>query len=69
MNRAGGAYVTVVWDRPPTRDGRRDALGSWYVPYDEGCGEYRGSTMFPRGRLFSFEIVGLDGRPLLTIPT
>lgn len=51
------------------RDGRRDALGSWYVPYDEGYGEYRGSTMFPRGQLFSFEIVGLDGKPLLTIPT
>ncbi|WP_165950373.1 zf-HC2 domain-containing protein [Actinomadura sp. GC306] len=51
------------------RDGRRDALGSWYVPYDEGYGEYRGSTMFPRGQLFSFEIVGLDGQPLLTIPT
>ncbi|MEV0664759.1 anti-sigma factor family protein [Actinomadura luteofluorescens] len=51
------------------RDGRRDALGSWYVPYDEGYGEYRGSTMFPRGQLFSFEVVGLDGRPLLTIPT
>ena len=51
------------------RDGRRDALGSWYVPYDEGYGEYRGSTMFPRGQLFSFEIVGLDGRPLLAIPT
>lgn len=51
------------------RDGRRDALGSWYVPYGEGYGEYRGSTMFPRGQLYSFEIVGLDGRPLLTIPT
>ncbi|NKZ02436.1 anti-sigma factor family protein [Actinomadura latina] len=51
------------------RDGRRDALGSWYVPYEEGYGEYVGSTMFPRGQLFSFEIVGLDGRPLLTIPT
>ncbi|CNE27077.1 transmembrane anti-sigma factor [Mycobacterium tuberculosis] len=51
------------------RDGRRDALGSWYVPYDKGFGEYRGSTMFPRGQLFSFEVVGLDGRPLLTIPT
>ncbi|TDC90330.1 zf-HC2 domain-containing protein [Actinomadura sp. 7K507] len=51
------------------RDGRRDALGSWYVPYDEGYGEYRGSTMFPRGQLYSFEIVGLDGQPLLTIPT
>lgn len=51
------------------RDGRRDALGSWYVPYDEGYGEYRGSTMFPRGQLFSFEVVGLDGEPLLTIPT
>ncbi|MGP4027542.1 anti-sigma factor family protein [Actinomadura sp. 3N407] len=51
------------------RDGRRDALGSWYVPYDEGYGEYRGSTMFPRGQLFSFEIVGLGGQPLLTIPT
>lgn len=51
------------------RDGRRDALGSWYVPYDEGYGEYRGSTMFPRGQLFSFEVVGLDGQPLLTIPT
>ncbi|TDD80523.1 hypothetical protein E1293_20640 [Actinomadura darangshiensis] len=51
------------------RDGRRDALGSWYVPYDEGYGEYRGSTMFPRGQLFSFEVVGLDGQPLLTFPT
>ncbi|WP_030173502.1 anti-sigma factor family protein [Spirillospora albida] len=51
------------------RDGRRDALGSWYVPYGDGYGEYRGSTMFPRGQLYSFEIVGLDGRPLLTIPT
>ncbi|QXJ23940.1 zf-HC2 domain-containing protein [Actinomadura graeca] len=51
------------------RDGQRDALGSWYVPYDKGYGEYRGSTMFPRGQLFSFEIVGLDGAPLLTIPT
>ncbi|MFI0372702.1 anti-sigma factor family protein [Actinomadura sp. 1N219] len=50
------------------RDGRRDALGSWYVPYDKGYGEYTGSTMFPRGQLFSFEIVGLDGKPLLTIP-
>ena len=50
------------------RDGRRDALGSWYVPYDKGYGEYSGSTMFPRGQLYSFEIVGLDGRPLLTIP-
>jgi len=51
------------------RDGRLDALGSWYVPYEEGYGEYRGSTMFPRGQLFSFEVVGLDGSPLLTIPT
>ncbi|MBT2208153.1 MULTISPECIES: anti-sigma factor [Actinomadura] len=51
------------------RDGRRDALGSWYVPYDKGYGRYYGSTMFPRGALFSLEIVGLDGTPLLTIPT
>ncbi|GAA4242550.1 anti-sigma-L factor RslA [Actinomadura meridiana] len=51
------------------RDGRRDALGSWYVPYEKGYGEYVGSTMFPRGQLFSLEIVGLDGTPLLTIPT
>ncbi|RKS71102.1 putative zinc finger protein [Actinomadura pelletieri DSM 43383] len=51
------------------RDGRRDALGSWYVPYDKGYGAYTGSTMFPRGQLFSLEIVGLDGTPLLTIPT
>ncbi|TDD83298.1 anti-sigma factor family protein [Actinomadura rubrisoli] len=51
------------------RDGQRDALGSWFVPYDRGYGEYHGSTMFPRGQLFSFEIVGLDGQPLLTIPT
>ncbi|WP_067459616.1 zf-HC2 domain-containing protein [Actinomadura macra] len=51
------------------RNGQRDALGSWYVPYDKGYGEYRGSTMFPRGQLFSFEVVGLDGAPLLTIPT
>jgi hypothetical protein len=51
------------------RDGRRDAIGSWSVPYDQGYGDYHGSTMFPRGQLHSFEIVGLDGRPLLTIPT
>lgn len=51
------------------RDGRRDAIGSWSVPYDNGYGDYHGSTMFPRGQLFSFEIVGLDGKPLLTIPT
>jgi hypothetical protein len=51
------------------RDGRRDALGSWSVPYDTGYGDYHGSTMFPRGQLYSFEIVGLDGKPLLTIPT
>ncbi|MFD0691587.1 anti-sigma factor family protein [Actinomadura fibrosa] len=50
------------------RDGQRDALGSWHVPMNEGYGEYHGSTMFPRGNLFSFEIVGLDGKPLLTIP-
>ncbi|MEV5824974.1 zf-HC2 domain-containing protein [Spirillospora sp. NPDC052242] len=50
------------------RDGRKDALGSWYVPYDDGYGEYRGSTMFPRGELSSFEIVGLDGVSVLTIP-
>ncbi|WP_176611463.1 zf-HC2 domain-containing protein [Actinomadura sp. WMMB 499] len=50
------------------RDGRRDALGSWYVPYDDGYGEYRGSTMFPRGELSTFEIVGLDGEAVLTIP-
>ncbi|GAA2168809.1 anti-sigma factor family protein [Actinomadura napierensis] len=51
------------------RDGRRDAIGSWSVPYDSGYGDYHGSTMFPRGQLYSFEIVGLDGKPLLTIPT
>ncbi|MBD2894311.1 hypothetical protein amrb99_32350 [Actinomadura sp. RB99] len=51
------------------RDGRRDAIGSWSVPYDTGYGDYHGSTMFPRGQLYSFEIVGLDGKPLLTIPT
>ncbi|MWA04526.1 hypothetical protein F8568_029935 [Actinomadura sp. LD22] len=51
------------------RDGRRDAIGSWSVPYDRGYGDYHGSTMFPRGQLYSFEIVGLDGKPLLTIPT
>ncbi|MFB4301373.1 anti-sigma factor family protein [Actinomadura sp. NTSP31] len=51
------------------RDGRRDPIGSWYVPYDTGYGDYHGSTMFPRGQLYSFEIVGLDGTPLLTIPT
>jgi UDP:flavonoid glycosyltransferase YjiC (YdhE family) len=49
--------------------GRRPGWQMRYVPYDEGYGEYRGSTMFPRGQLFSFEIVGLDGQPLLTIPT
>ncbi|MFC6880113.1 MULTISPECIES: anti-sigma factor family protein [Actinomadura] len=50
------------------RDGRRDMLGSWYVPYSKGYGEYHGSTMFPRDQLFSIEIVSLEGQPLLTLP-
>ncbi|WP_329519265.1 anti-sigma factor family protein [Spirillospora sp. NBC_01491] len=50
------------------RDGRREPLGSWYVPYGKGYGEYPASTMFRRDQLFSFEIVSLDGQPLLTIP-
>uniref|UniRef100_UPI001A9559E6 hypothetical protein n=1 Tax=Actinomadura roseirufa TaxID=2094049 RepID=UPI001A9559E6 len=51
------------------RDGRRDMLGSWSVPYDKGYGAYGGSTMFQRGQLFSFEVMTLEGQPLLTIPT
>ncbi|MFG2006559.1 anti-sigma factor family protein [Spirillospora sp. NPDC048911] len=50
------------------KDGRRDMLGSWYVPYSRGYGEYHGSTMFQRDQLFSFEVVTVEGQPLLTIP-
>ena len=49
------------------RDGRRDQLGSWYVPYPRGYGKYTGSTMFQRDQLYSFEIVTVEGTPLLTI--
>ncbi|OLT10850.1 hypothetical protein BJF79_25610 [Actinomadura sp. CNU-125] len=63
LERGARCHMQVI-----ARDGRRDAMGSWYVPYDDGYGEYRGSTMFPRGELSTFEIVGLDGKTVLTIP-
>jgi Putative zinc-finger len=50
------------------RDGGRDVLGSWYVAYDKGSGQYYGGTMFRRDQLFSIEIVTTEGQPLLTIP-
>ncbi|GAA2615454.1 zf-HC2 domain-containing protein [Actinomadura fulvescens] len=50
------------------KDGRRDALGSWHVAYRRGYGAYHGSTMFQRDQLYSFEVVTVDGQPLLTIP-
>jgi hypothetical protein len=50
------------------RDGQRDMLGSWSVAYRHGYGEYEGSTMFQRGQIFSFEVVTVEGQPLLTIP-
>ncbi|GLZ14663.1 anti-sigma factor [Actinomadura sp. NBRC 104425] len=49
------------------RDGQRDPLGSWYVPYSKGYGRYDGSTMFQRDQIFSFEIMTVQGRPLLTV--
>jgi len=50
------------------RDGQRDMLGSWSVAYRHGYGEYEGSTMFQRGQIFSFEVVTVEGQPLITIP-
>ncbi|GAA3969357.1 zf-HC2 domain-containing protein [Actinomadura viridis] len=50
------------------RDGRRDPLGSWYVAYRKGVGVYESSTMIPRDQLYSFEVVTVDGRPLVTVP-
>ncbi|GLW65231.1 anti-sigma factor [Actinomadura rubrobrunea] len=49
------------------RDGRRDPLGSWYVAYGKGYGRYDASTMFRREQIFSFEIVTVQGRPILTV--
>ncbi|MBX6769186.1 MAG: zf-HC2 domain-containing protein [Actinomadura rubrobrunea] len=49
------------------RDGQRDPLGSWYVAYGEGYGRYDASTMFRREQIFSFEIVTVQGRPILTV--
>ncbi|GAA4099725.1 MULTISPECIES: anti-sigma factor family protein [Actinomadura] len=49
------------------RDGQRDPLGSWYVAYGRGYGRYDASTMFQRDQIFSFEIVTVQGRPLLTV--
>jgi hypothetical protein len=51
-----------------SRDGQRDMLGSWHVAYRKGYGQYMGSTMFHREQLSSFEIVTLDGQPILRIP-
>ncbi|MFF5260099.1 zf-HC2 domain-containing protein [Actinomadura viridis] len=50
------------------RDGRRDPLGSWYVAYKKGVGVYESSTMIPRDQLYSFEVVTVEGRPLVTVP-
>jgi hypothetical protein len=50
------------------RDGQRDMLGSWYVAYRRGYGQYEASTMFQRDELSSFEVVTLDGQRLLRIP-
>ena len=50
------------------RNGQRDVLGSWYVAYRKGYGVYESSTMFRRADLYSFEVVTLDGRPILSIP-
>ncbi|MBO2454291.1 zf-HC2 domain-containing protein [Actinomadura barringtoniae] len=50
------------------RDGQRDMLGSWAVAYRHGYGEYEGSTMFQRSQIFSFEVVTVEGQPLITIP-
>jgi len=43
-------------------------LGSWSGAYRHGYGEYEGSTMFQRGQIFSFEVVTVEGQPLITIP-
>ncbi|MQY04469.1 anti-sigma factor family protein [Actinomadura macrotermitis] len=65
---AGGSHCRL---RVIARDGQKDALGSWTVPAGAGkgrYGEYEASTRFRRDQLYSFEVVTLDGRPLLTIP-
>ncbi|GAA2427106.1 hypothetical protein GCM10010191_44870 [Actinomadura vinacea] len=50
------------------RNGQKDMLGSWYVAYRKGYGVYESSTMFQREQLYSFEVVTLDGQPILSIP-
>ncbi|MEU5876553.1 zf-HC2 domain-containing protein [Spirillospora sp. NPDC047279] len=50
------------------KNGQRDPLGSWFVAYRRGYGEYPASTMIPRDQLFSFEVVTVEGQPLLTVP-
>ncbi|MFI0350695.1 anti-sigma factor family protein [Actinomadura sp. 9N407] len=65
---AGAPYGGTCRFFAVARDGQRDMLGSWHVAYRKGFGQYMGSTMFHREQLSSFEIVTLDGRPLLSIP-
>lgn len=51
-----------------SRSGQRDPLGSWYVAYERGYGRFESSTMFRRDQIRAFEVVTLDGRPIITIP-
>ncbi|MEV4254480.1 hypothetical protein AB0J52_15125, partial [Spirillospora sp. NPDC049652] len=50
-----------------TRSGEREALGSWYVPYAVGHGEYESATMYPREQIAAFQVATLDGRHLVTV--
>lgn len=68
LHLAGAPYGESCRFYAVARNGQRDMLGSWHVAYRRGYGRYVASTMFGREQLFSFEVVTLDGRPLLTIP-
>ncbi|RFU43352.1 hypothetical protein DZF91_01565 [Actinomadura logoneensis] len=75
---AWGTYAEIMLDGVPAgsacrwfvvaRSGAREALGSWYVPYASGEGEYYGATWYPRDQIASFQVVTLDGRHLVTVP-
>ncbi|MFC5184046.1 zf-HC2 domain-containing protein [Actinomadura harenae] len=50
-----------------TRTGERELLGSWYVPYAAGRGQYGATTMYPRDQIASFQVDAVGGGHLVTI--